>query len=91
MEIDHKLLYVDVTALQPTHCKTKEPLEKTKKKRQPKANKSLMRTLKKVTRKDPFWKVLESVCDRKSENCEIEQEHTVEEVYTTLRTQSTTQ
>ena len=44
-----------------------------------------MHTLKNVTRKDPFWKVLESVCDRKFENYEIEKEHTVEEAYTTLK------
>ena len=82
LDTDHILMYVDVKREENTTLPTHEKAQKAKKK---KVQKSEMSAFKNVTRKDPIWKVLESVSDKKFENYTVEKEQTVDEAYTTLR------
>ena len=83
VDTDHILLYVDVNVDEQTVLPTQE--QKKQIHRRKKSKRPVMNALKNITRKDPFWKVLESVCDRNFENFDINRENTVEEAYTTLK------
>jgi len=74
LETDHILISVEVehTNVTPT---------KRKKKRKKKQTKPIMELLKKITRKDPFWKCLEGVCERKFKEFTTEKEQPIEEDY----------
>lgn len=82
LNTDHILMYVDVKREVDSTLPTEESTQKTKKK---KVKGPQMGVFKNITRKDPIWKVLESVCDKKFENYTIEKEQTVNEAYTALK------